>query len=496
MSRPVLLGVDSGQTVGKAALYDLEGHEIAVASAANAVTSPRPRWVERDMEEVWRQVAAAIRQALAAAGDVEVRGVGICGHGDGAYLVGEDLTPVRPAILATDSRAYEYAARTADGGVATQALALTGQVPFAASPASVLAWVRDHEPDAYAATRWTLFCKDWLRLRLTGSIATDPTEASASFTDVHAQDWSDTALRLYGLADLAPRLPPIHGSAAIAGAVTADAAALTGLPRETPVVTGAHDVDATAIGIGAAQPGSASMVLGTFSINQIVADKPVSDVRWQARTFARPGQWLHMSTSPAGAANLDWAARRIGPWRPDGEPDPAAAVREATTSHGHAEPGTDDAPLFLPFLYGAPHGAAVPGAWVGIRGWHERGDLLHAVLEGVAFNHRTHLDALREAFAVTSPVRVGGGGARSPEWTQLLADAIDLPMEVTDAAEAGTRGAAMLAGIGVGVYSGVEDAVERCVRVIRRIDPDPVAARHLQRRYARYRRIVEILGGL
>jgi L-xylulokinase len=244
------------------------------------------------------------------------------------------------------------------------------------------------------------------------------------------------------------------------------------------------------VGIGAHRSGAASVVLGTWSINQVVADRPVADARWQARSFVRPGQWLHMSTSPAGAGNLDWAVRRIGPWTADGGPDPAAAVAEA----GNATPA--DAPLFLPFVFGSPHGAGLAASWTGVRGWHTRGDLLRAVLEGVAFNHRTHVAALREAFDVVPPARVCGGGSRSPEWTALLADVLHLPVEVTDAAEAGARGAALLAGVGTGVYAGLDDAVARTVRVVRRQDPDPGAAAALDHRYRRYLDVVAALSAV
>jgi L-xylulokinase len=437
--------------------------------------------MERDLDEVWQQIAAAIRDVLAVVGpDAEIGGIGVCGHGDGAYLVDDALLPVRPAILATDSRAWEYSTRMAVGPIAESSLKLTGQVPFAASPAALYPWLRDAEPDTYRRVRWTLFCKDWIRLQLTGRVASDPTDASASFVDLADREWSTDALKLFGLSELHATLPPILPSAAVAGTVSESAAALTGLPAGLPVITGAHDVDAAALGIGAITTGAASLVLGTFSINQVVADRPVTDPRWQARAFLEPGKWLHMFTSPAGAVNLEWAIRRLGPYTASGAPDPAAAVAEAMT----ASPA--DAPYFLPFLFGSPHGDTVRASWIGLRGWHDRPEMLHAVLEGVAFNHRTHLSGLQEVFTIDRPVRVCGGGARSADWTQLLADVLDLPVEITDAVEAGTRGAALLAGIGIGIYADPEEAVDRTVRVTRRQAPRPNQVEYRSQRYQRY----------
>lgn len=494
----VLIGIDSGQTAGKVAVYDTLGTQLSCASAPAQTSNPHPHWVERDMIELWTQIGGAIRAAFtdasATVGELEVLGVGICGHGDGAYPVDAGLAPIRQAILATDSRASAQASLLGAGAAGSALLDLTGQVPYAGSPAALYRWLRQNEPDLFFRSRWLLFCKDWVRLQLTGDVATDRTEASASFTDVHDARWSDQALVLYDLAELVHRLPPIRGCAQIAGTVTPAASAVTSLPVGTPVVTGAHDVDAAALGIGAIDNGSASIILGTFSINQIVADRPVNDRRWQARPFIEPGQWLHMSTSPAGAANLDWALRSLGPWRSSGDPDPGAAVAQvfaaAEIRSSHQILG---APLFVPFLYGAPHGHAPGASWYGLRGWHGQDDLLMAVLEGVAFNHRTHLDALREVFAVHGAVRVCGGGARSTAWTQLLSDVLGLPVEITDGDEAGARGAAMLAGIGTGVYPNMADAVTACVRVLRRQEPNTVQARFFEQRYTEYQRLVAAL---
>lgn len=185
------------------------------------------------------------------------------------------------------------------GPVGLKALAVTGQVAAPHSPSALLAWLRHNEPETLDRAKWLLHCKDWLRLRLTGQTATDPTEASHSFTDAATQNWSSEALALYGLESLRHLLPPIVSSSSVAGKVSESAAARTGLAVGTPVITGAHDVDAAALGIGAVTPGAMRIIMGTISINQIVADHPVSDPRWLARSFVTPGQYLHMSTSPS-----------------------------------------------------------------------------------------------------------------------------------------------------------------------------------------------------
>jgi len=492
--RRLLLGVDAGQTVTKAGLFDLAGRQVGLAAEHAPLSTPQSRWVERDMDAVWVSCARAVRACLEGAGvsGADVAAVGLCGHNDGAYLVDADGRPVRPAVLAMDSRAHEYVARYRRDGVSARALPLTGQSPFSASPAAVYAWLRDFEPSALERARWLLFCKDWLRLRLTGEVATDPTDASASFTNVRTQAYSPEAFALYGLSAVAEKVPPILGSADVAGKVTAAASAETGLAEGTPVVTGAHDVDAAAVGLGAVAVGAVSVLMGTFSINQVVSSDVRLDHRWQARSFLRPGEWLNMSTSPASSTNLEWFVRTLcrddfDRGRAAGDPYGFVAAEATGADDG------DDPVVFLPFLFGSPHGADASAAFVGLRGWHDRGHLLRALLEGIVFNHRTHLDALASAFDLTGAVRLGGGGARSPLWTRLLADAIDRPLEITDTDEPGARGAAVLAGVGAGCWSSVGEAAAATVQVVRRQEPDPAGVERMARRWVGYNRVVEAL---
>lgn len=494
----LLLGIDAGQTVTKAALFDLSGHQRGIGSARVATLTPKPRWVERDMNAVWEATVEAIRDALAAAGAIgdDVVAVGLAGHNDGAYLVDAAGQPVRAGITAVDSRAYSIVDSWRREGVAEQALPLTGQSPFAGSPAAIYRWLAENEPDNWARTRWVLFCKDWLRLKLTGEVATDATEASASFTDVHTQTYSPTAFGLYDVPGIADRLPPLLGSAEPAGVVTAAAAAVTGLRVGTPVVTGAHDVDAAALGMGAVGAGDVSLVMGTFSINQVVSDQVRLDHRWQARAFLRPGQWLNMSTSPASSSNLDWFVRTLcgtDAARDEAAGRPYAFVAEEAAAA--VSPDDADPLVFLPFLYGSPLdiGAQAAGGFYGMRGWHTRGHLLLALMEGVVLNHRWHLDALRSAFALASPARLCGGGAKSPLWTQLLADATGLALEVTDTDEPGALGAALMAGVGAGRYGSLTEAADAAVRVVRDAQPTPDGRDRMASRWAEYQRVIAAL---
>lgn len=462
-----LLGIDAGGTVVKAVLFDDAGHELSTGSAARPRSMPRAGWVECDMDAAWDATVEAIRECLAAAGNPVVDAVGIVGHNDGAYLVDDALRPVRPAILASDNRAEDVLDRWRTSGVLDASLPLIGQQPFAASPVTLLRWLADHEPDALTRTRWFLFCKDWLRLQLTGEIATDASEASASFTSVDSAlsgqaSYDDQILELFDLPSLSKALPPIQPSHAVAGSVTTRAAAATGLRQGTPVVTGAHDVDAAAIGVGAVDAGAMSVVAGTFSINQIISADLHLDGRWQARAFVQPGRLLNMSTSPASASTLDWFVRRLCPTDDFGFIDPEVVAAQA-------DPSTL---VFLPYLYGTPLAPHAEGGFIGLSGWHTRGHLLRALMEGVVCNHRLHIEALSSAFRLPASVRCTGGGMQSMAWRQMFADGLRMRVEVPDTSESGARGAAVLAGQGIGAYADLAEAVRRTVRIAAVHEPE------------------------
>ncbi|MGW2749162.1 FGGY-family carbohydrate kinase [Streptomyces sp. NPDC001450] len=489
MAGDLVLGVDAGHTVTKAVLFDAAGRQVAQGSGTVRLDTSHPRWVERDMDDVWRTAHQAIRAALAAA-DVEgraVAAVGLTGHGDGLYVVDEEGRPVRAAIVAMDTRAEPVLAEWRDTPVWDRALTLSGTVPFAGSPAALLAWLERHEPAVLERARWLLSCKDWLRQQLTGVVATDPTDASASFTDMRRGGYSQELLDLFELGRLAAKLPPVRACEAVCGTVTPQAAAVTGLAAGTPVVTGAHDVDAAALGIGATDVGQLCLIAGTFSINQVVCDHPVTDVRWQCRRFLCPGRWMIMSTSPASVANLEWFLQVTG--APAGHRDDAYdALSQEVVEHlkGPSEV------LFHPFVYGSPHQRPASGTFLGLRGWHDRGHLLRALMEGVVLNHRWHVDVLRSHLHLSGPVRLTGGAARSAVWSQMFADALRRPVLVTDVEESAARGAALLAAGAVGLLGDGTDP-RAVAPIIRRHEPAAGRVAVLEEAYQAYREAQEAL---
>ena len=257
-------------------------------------------------------------------------------------------------------------------------------------------------------------------------------------------------------------MPPIAGSAEIVGYVTPAAAAATGLVAGTPVACGLHDVTASALGVGGHEVESLAIVAGTYSINEVVSKEPRTDPRWLCRNAIEPGYWNNMAISPASTANYDWFLDTLC------RSDQAAAAAGGQSIHAaiadEIRPALERSStlLFHPFLFGSPEGEMASASFFGLRGWHDRGDMLAAVLEGIAFNHRTHVDALRSGFSFKE-ARLTGGGSRNPAFAQLFADALGLPVTVAPVDEAAAFGAALCAGAGVGRYPSPQEGARRLV---------------------------------
>ncbi len=492
---PCILSIDSGLTVTKVVIYGLDGAPLAVARRNIPQLITAPRFVERDMAVLWEQTAAAIREAIELCGQSpgDVLAVSATAHGDGLYLLDRRGLPLGAGILSLDSRAAGIVSEWSARGVDERSLALTGQEPHVSAPSALLAWVKAEEPERYGRIGHVLACKDWLRFRLTGTVGTDRTEASTSFTDVRSQTYASEALELFGLTEVEAALPDVSHSAEIVGTVTAEAAARTGLVTGTPVAAGLHDVTASALGIGAHRPGIMGIVAGTYSINEIVSDAPETGQGWYCRNAVAPGQWNNMAISPASATNYDWFLDTFcGAER-------ALADREGRSIHLALAPEIDAAlarpssVVYHPYLFGSPHGAIASAGFVGLRGWHGRGDVLAALLEGIAFNHRHHVDTLRAHFP-TDRARLTGGASRNPTVARLFADTLGIPVTVTDTDEAAAWGAALCAGAAVGAFDRLDADPRELEAASTTYQPDPERTAHYEKRYAVYREIAESMG--
>lgn len=487
-----LLGLDAGNTVIKAVLFDAAGRQIAQHGIDGATHKPAPGMVERSVPELWQNARAAIAGCIASAG-IDARAIaaiGTAGHGNGLYLLDRDGQALT-GIQSLDTRAAALAAELdRETGAELHAIAL--QRPWPAQTPVLLAWLKRERPELYARAGTLLFAKDVVTFHLTGERVSDISDMSgAGLLRLPEAAYDSGLMALYGLEDAQALLPPLHQPSSVAGAVTPEAAAATGLAAGTPVVAGYFDVVASALGSGAAGAGAASIVAGSWSINQVFSDAPVRDERVFMVAAWRPGGFLNMENSATSAANLEWYVRTLVE-RGGHDDDPFGFVNRAV---GAVEPAPDD-PLFHPFLYGGRRGAHQRGGFLGLAGWHGEGHLLRAIFEGVMFEHRRHVAVLAQAGVTFATAALSGGGARSAHWPQMFADGLGVPVTVAEARETGALGAAIAASIGAGLHQDEAAAVAAMTRPARTFVPDPAMRAHYDRRYAIWSRWTEAMDPL
>lgn len=446
------LGIDAGQTVVKAVIHDENLKQVALARRSSPMAVDHPRWLERTQDDLWAAARDSIAEAISLAGiDAgDIAGIGISGHGDGLHLVDSHGNAIGPAIMAVDSRAFaEMDEINTDIPRAKRILDASGQVPFLGSPGVLLKWTQKHAPERLEQATNFLFCKDVLRLRLTGEIATDYSDASASFLNVEQAQWDNNILKDYGLDGLERLLPPLISSTDVAGYVTAEAAAQTGLKQGTPVVGGVHDVHASAIGMGSLVEDTLTLIAGSFSINAVTTKQSDVDPRWQSRLSIYPDLRMAMSTSATASTNLEWFLKLVGATDP--------ARRDALFAEAAALPDTESLPTLLPYLFASPMGEKPSGTFAGIRGWHTPAHMLKATVEGIISMHVWHTNALADVFTWSSTVRLGGGMANSAFYAQSVADALGVNVEVVNNDETGSFGAAALAGLASGDFASLDE---------------------------------------
>ena len=491
-----LLGIDVGTSVVKSVLFDLHGREIAIARSDAPIEHPDANWSEAEMNTIWSAVLDTVRQVTANKRGSHVAGIGVTGTCCGAWLIDEHGEPVRTAILWNDGRASDIVNEWQHSGLFSQIFAISGNALFPGYTLAVLAWLRRHEPETLDRARWLLFSKDWIRFKLTGDIATEETDCSYLPFDIRRRRLSSELFDLAGIGEyirLVPRMVRSHDSVA---PITAEIAAATGIPLGTPVVAGLVDVVASTLGAGVWQPGQACSIVGTSVLNSLVSNRPMfepADVGVQA---VMPGEtWLRSLVNTSGTLNLEWMLKVLA------VPEVQQAAAEGTNVYALIEAAVKTVPIgadgvvFHPYVNTAgvisPFvNPAARAQFFGIGVQHTRAHLMRAVYEGVALSM---LDAYENMPEPTEAVLLSGGGARSAFWAQMFADATGRRVSVADGTELGARGAAMMAGIGAGVYGTLDEAVS-VARVNRHYSPDPEAHRRYRAQYELYQKLYQQLG--
>jgi xylulokinase len=484
------LGIDSSTTATKALLLDAsDGTVRGVAAAEYGYETPRPLWSEQAPDLWWQATQSSIRQLLAASGvdHDAVAGIGLTGQMHGLVLLDADANVLRPAILWNDQRTgAECNAMRAIFGK-QRLIDVTGNDALPGFTAPKILWVKNNEPEIYGRIAHILLPKDYVRFKLTGVFAADKAGgAGTQLFDLRERDWSDEIVA--GLGIDPAWLPPTFEGTAVTGHLTPAAAQATGLPAGVPVMAGGGDQAANGVGVGAVVDGVVALSLGTSGVVFAGADRPIieADGRLHAFCHAVPGKWHLMGVMLSAAGSLRWFRDALAPDTPFDELVNAAADA----------PAGSDGLLFLPYLTGerTPHPDPLArGAFVGLTVRHTRAHLTRAVLEGVAFGLRDSFELMRAAgLAPIRQVRIAGGGARSPLWRQILADALQTEIVTINTTEGAAYGAAILAAVGAGAFPSVEEACSRLIRVTGATEPGEDTAVY-ERLYPLYRQLYPAL---
>jgi len=492
MTADLLLGIDTGTSVVKAALFDRDGRELMAATHRTHLIVAHEGWSETDMEATWQAAAGALRELMAQPGVTPERiaAVGVSGNMIGAWLIDADGKPVRNAILWNDGRTVKLLERlrAEQPGFDTRIFRFSGSVIEHGATLPVLRWLVDCEPEVMQRAAWLLHSKDWIRYKLTGEIVTEVSEVPGTPADARTRDYSDDVLAMFGLSDFRRLFPPIAASQQIVGHITPEAASLTDLAVGTAVVAGTGDVPAVVLGVGAVEPGIACSILGTHSINGIILDQPSFEPVDVGILFTIPEQrWMRAMTNIAGTTNLDWFIEQFCALEQAQQPSSAALFEHLETLVEQSPPGARGV-LYHPYLSAVGIMApfiepAARAQFIGLTREHTKADLLRAVFEGVALAIR---DCYTAMDANVREIRLSGGGARSRIWGQMIADTVGAPVIIPAGSEFGTRGAALLAGVGIGWFDSIVEAAASAIQIDRVYQPNAQLKALYDENYALY----------
>jgi xylulokinase len=481
VSESLFLGLDIGTSGVKAILVSANGNVEAAATTPLTLSTPKPGWAEQHPDDWWTATVESIRGLLAQKPAAAIASIGISGQMHSSVFLDRAGDVVRPALLWCDGRTTaECAEITRRAGGEDRLREWVRNPALEGFTLPKILWVRNHEPDAYARVAAVLLAKDFIRLRLTGALASEPSDASGTLMfDPAGPRWSDEILQ----ATDVPRtlLPDVGGSAEVLGRLTPEAARITGIAEGTPVVGGGADNACGAAGVGVITPGEAVASWGTSGTVLAPTAQPVVDPRLRAHTFCHvaPNVWYVMGVVLSAGGAFAWYREQLAR-----ESDAALDTEAATVP-----PGANGV-TFLPYLQGerTPHrDASARGAFLGLSLAHTRAHLTRAVLEGIAFALRDSLSILQELGLSPKHLLLTGGGAKSTFVRQLQADVYGVPVSTVNREEGPAYGAALLAAVGVGAFPDVASAARATLTRRASQPPDSQAHRVYQTAYDRFR---------
>lgn len=463
----LLLGIDISTTGAKAILIDENGGVVASATTEYLLSTPYPLWSEQNPADWWQGAVHSIRNVISEAriSPAEIKGIGLTGQMHGLVLLDREGKVLRPAILWNDQRtALQCDEINAIVG-SQRLLTITGSPALTGFTAPKILWIRENEPHIYNNISSILLPKDYIRFCLTGEKVIDCAEASGtSLLDIKARNWSGEIIKELNIN---PQwLPRVIEGPAISGYISSQAAEITGLTVGTPVIGGGGDQAAQAVGVGAITPGIIALTLGTSGVVFAPTDQPFIEPagRLHGMCHSAPPEsgsgWHLMGVMLSAAGSLRWFRDTLA----------SGTNYDDLLAPAQTIPPMSEGLIFLPYLTGerTPHPDPLArGGFIGLTIRHTRAHMARAVLEGVAFGLKDSLELVKNAgLGQINQVRVSGGGAKSPLWRQILTDTLNCELVTVNVTEGASYGAALLAGVGAGVWGSVNDACRATVKVL------------------------------
>jgi xylulokinase len=487
VSEALFLGLDIGTSGIKAILVAANGDVRAAATTPLTLTTPQPGWAEQHPEAWWEATIESLRAVLAQQPGAAVASIGISGQMHSSVFLDRTGAVIRPALLWCDGRTTaECAEITERAGGEDRLRDWVRNPALEGFTLPKVLWLRKHEPAAYARVATVMLAKDFIRFRLTGDIATEPSDASGTLMfDPARLRWSDDILDATGISRAL--LPRVGGSSEVLGLVQGQAARLTGLSEGTPVVGGGADNACGAAGVGVIAPGEAVASWGTSGTVLAPTSEPLVDPRLRAHTFCHvaPGVWYLMGVVLSAGGAFGWYRDQLARDVAGARGADATLDAEAASVPRGAEGVT-----FLPYLQGerTPHrDAFARGAFLGMSLAHTRAHLTRAVLEGIAFALRDSLSILQELGLSPAELLLTGGGAKSTFLRRLQAEVYGLPVSTVNREEGPAYGAALLAAVGAGAFPDLAGATRATLTRTTPEHPDSQAHREYDAVYARFR---------
>ena len=493
----MLLGIDIGTSGTKTVLFNIDGTTVASYTEEYLLYQPKNGWAEQEPSDWWQAVCASIKGVLAKSGinANEIKGVGISGQMHGLVMLDKDDKVLRRSIIWCDQRTAAECREITELVGKKRLVDITANPALTGFTASKVRWVQNNEPEIYVKCKKIMLPKDYIRYMLTGEFATEVSDASGmQFLDVPNRCWSKELLQLLGV-DIS-LLPKMYESYEVSGVINASASKLTGLQISTPVVGGAGDQAAGAVGNGIVRQGIVSSTIGTSGVVFAHTDKPFIDPQGRVHTFchAVPGCWHIMGVTQAAGLSLKWFRDNFC------EKEIEAAAKQRIDPYvimdKMAENVDSDGVYYLPYLMGerTPHlDADARGVFFGLSAIHTKAHLIRAVLEGVSYSLLDCMDIIRALGVDTSGVRVSGGGGRSPLWRQMQSDMFNCEVQVINSSEGPALGVALLAGVGTGVYKNVPEACDATIKVTKRYKPNADYTKSYLKNHELYKELYEAL---